>query len=221
MIPRHLKIRTEKTGHIYTFGDQETAQFAWMAFHGYGQMAARLISKFRRFDPGEHYIIAPEGLHRFYWEGVTGQPAASWMTSLDRQDDIADYVRFLDRASAVAGWGKAGQCTRLILGFSQGCATAWRWILNSRPDFDTLVLWAGWLPEDMQYENHLIYLRELDIHYVYGTDDEYLTPERLHLLKSRFFEEGLEVTYHPYTGKHRIPVNTLEKVFKKITGADT
>lgn len=216
MKQRHLKIRTSKTGHIYTSGNTRTAEFYWMAFHGYGQLASRMLTKFTGFSSSAHYVIAPEGLNRFYWEGVNEKPVASWMTSLDRQDEIADYVNFLDQADQATGFSRAEGKMKMILAFSQGCATVWRWILNSRPKIDYLFLWAGWLPEDMNYAQHLQYLQDIRIHYIHGFSDEYLTPERMELLRQRFTDEQIPVTYHSFDGNHRIPPDTFYEIFSKV-----
>ncbi len=217
---RHQKIRTSKTGHIYTCGNPSTATYSWLAFHGYGQLASKMLTKFANFSDTAHYVVAPEGLNRFYWEGVNEKPVASWMTSLDRQDEIADYVHYLDQVDHATGWSKGKGKVKMILAFSQGCATVWRWLLNTRPKFDYLLLWAGWLPEDMGYAQHLDYLQNIRIHYIHGFSDEYLSPERMALLRQRFRQEQIPVTYHSFDGNHRIPPVTFYEIFSRITRDD-
>lgn len=212
----HFKIKTSRTGQIYTQGNPEKAAYYWLAFHGYGQLAENLLRKFSSFPEDQHYIVAPEGLSRFYWKGVSEQPVASWMTRLDRQDEIADYVEFIDRVHQNAGWGKQKNQHRILFGFSQGCATLWRWILNSKPEFDHLILWAGWLPEDMLYAPHLEYLQTKSIHFIHGDEDQFLTPERLIILKQRFASEKIPVTYHTFRGTHLIPRLALNMIIDSI-----
>jgi dienelactone hydrolase len=79
-------------------------------------------------------VVAPEALSRFYvdrGEPAAGTPArvgATWMTREDREAEIADYVRYLDRAlDAAAGRPGAAAPALGVLGFSQGAATACRW----------------------------------------------------------------------------------------------
>jgi predicted esterase len=212
MSSQHFKIKTSQTGHIYTRGNPEQADYYWMAFHGYGQLAENLLYKFESLSPEQHYIVAPEGLSRFYWKGVSEQPVASWMTRLDRQDEIADYVEFIDRVYQNIGWQKQKHRQRILFGFSQGCATLWRWMLNTRPEFDHLILWAGWLPEDMLYAPHLEYLQEKNIHFIHGDEDQFLTPERFNILKQRFANEKIPVIYHSFRGSHLIPRLALKIV---------
>ena len=38
----------------------------WFVVHGYGQLAEYFIRHFRGLDDGTRYIVAPEGLSRFY-----------------------------------------------------------------------------------------------------------------------------------------------------------
>jgi predicted esterase len=216
MTIQHSKLRTTKTGHVFTFGNAEEARFTTLALHGYGQLADHLLKKFESFSSKEHFIISPEGLNRFYWKGVSEQPVASWMTSLDRQDEIADYIEFLDRVNQNYGWSKKNDRLRLLFGFSQGCASLWRWILNSKPDFDILVLWAGWLPEDMRYGPHLEYLKKKKIYFIHGSHDQYLTSERFRILQQRFENENIPINYLSFEGTHQIPRHTLKKIFSSI-----
>src|SRR5213592_1979241 len=75
----------------------------WFACHGYGQLAARFLEKLRVLDDGRRYLVAPEGLSRFYLsESPTERRVgASWMTREDRLAEIEDYVRYLDAVSHV------------------------------------------------------------------------------------------------------------------------
>ena len=45
----------------------------------------------KNFDPETHFVIAPEGLSRFYVNGFGGEVVASWMTKRDRLEEIHDF----------------------------------------------------------------------------------------------------------------------------------
>lgn len=93
----HYKIRTEKTGHYFTHGTMtEKTRYVWVCLHGYGQLGKFFIQRFEFLDPALHFVVVPEGLNRFYFEGVNEKPVASWMTKEDRLDEIADYVLYLE-----------------------------------------------------------------------------------------------------------------------------
>lgn len=90
------KLTIEKTAKIATWGNSH-APNVWFCLHGYGQLSEYFIKGFENLDPNEHYVIAPEGLHRFYLRGTSGRVGASWMTKEERLDDINDYVKYLDQ----------------------------------------------------------------------------------------------------------------------------
>src|SRR5213595_2848351 len=87
------------------------------------QLAARFLEKLRVLDDGHRYLVAPEGLSRFYLsESPTERRVgASWMTREDRLAEIEDYVRYLDAVYAdVFGFLDRALVTAHALGFSQG-----------------------------------------------------------------------------------------------------
>src|SRR6056297_1468696 len=90
-------IKVSKTAHYYSIGQpsKETTQ-VWVLLHGYGQLAERLLSKFSSLKTNNRFFLAPEGFSRFYWEGVSGHVAASWMTKKDRLHEIDDYSEYLN-----------------------------------------------------------------------------------------------------------------------------
>ncbi|MCZ8216519.1 MAG: phospholipase, partial [Cyclobacteriaceae bacterium] len=59
----------------------------WFVLHGYGQLAEYFLRKFKSLEAQEIFVIAPEGLSRFYMEDVTRRSqggsqrvGATWMT---------------------------------------------------------------------------------------------------------------------------------------------
>src|SRR5437867_9781706 len=60
-------IGVSRTARYFTLGDssREVGE-VWFVCHGYGQLAARFLEKLRVLDDGRRYLVAPEGLSRFY-----------------------------------------------------------------------------------------------------------------------------------------------------------
>ena len=75
----------------------DQTRYCILACHGYGQLAEHFIKKFDVIAADDLFVIAPEGLSRFYWGGLTGDVVASWMTKGGRLDEIKDYCNFLDQ----------------------------------------------------------------------------------------------------------------------------
>ena len=119
----------------------------WFACHGQGQLAEYFIKKFEGLDPNKHFIIAPQGISKYYLNGFTGRVGASWMTKEDRLTEI-DNQQVLLQTIWNHEVGEARGKRIIFFGFSQGVATISRFAAFSKLPFDTLVLWSGGFPPD-------------------------------------------------------------------------
>src|SRR5205809_79787 len=140
-------VEVTRTARYFTLGDPSGGVGeVWVVCHGYGQLASRFLEKLRVLDDGTRYLVAPEGLSRFYLsESPTERRVgASWMTREDRLAEIADYVQYLDAVyQEVFGLLDRSQVTVHALGFSQGVATASRWTAMGKARVDRLSLCIG------------------------------------------------------------------------------
>ena len=216
MLQSH-KIIVEKTAHFYTLGEPSPSiKYCWIVTHGYGQLADNIIHKFEDLDPSEHLVIAPDALNRFYWQGVTGQVASSWMTKKDRLDEIADYSNYLTQIYEHFIPQLSPDVQINLFGFSQGVATQFRWMMNKFLPFHHLILWAGFVPEDLDYSPHLDYFADKQLTFLYGDDDRFLTPKRLAWHQEMVAEKGLVLNEIPFKGKHVVDRSVLKKLVGKI-----
>lgn len=156
-------------------------------------------------------MIVPEGLNRFYFEGVSERPVASWMTREDRLDEIADYVQFLESLRAKVGWDKNPDVKIIYLGFSQGVNTLMRWLMNVHQRCDHLVFWAGAIPDDVLYTNHQAYLSSIPVHYFIGKDDPYFKEQQINEIQKLIDRAGLKVTLNKFDGDHKVDENVLRR----------
>ena len=210
-------ITVPRTAHYYSHGTPgEHVRYFWIATHGYGQMAKNFIHKFDGLDTSEHFVIAPDALSRFYWEGFTGQVASSWMTKEDRLDEIADYAQYLTMVYERYVPQLPKDVKIILFGFSQGVATQYRWMMERFLRFDALVMWAGFLPEDLDYRPHLEYFNSKKIIFLYGDQDRFLTPKRLAWHQNMVREKGLELEEIPFEGKHVVDRQLLAELVEKI-----
>ena len=212
-MPTHHKISIPRTAHYYTLGEAggNTRRF-WIACHGYGQLASTFIRRFDGLDDGETFVLAPEGLSYFYWGGYTGDPVASWMTRQHRLDEIHDYANYLQTLYDLFRRKMPEDVQVNLLGFSQGVATQVRWIMEKFPEFDNLLLWAGLMPEDLDYRPHRDFFAKRKVKFVYGTKDPFLTVERLNWQR-QFAAEQLPVfDEEKFEGVHEVPRDVLVRV---------
>src|SRR2546423_9364833 len=184
-------IGVTRSARYFTLGNSSSGvEEVWFACHGYGQLAARFLEKLRVLDDGRRYLVAPEGLSRFYLsESPTERRVgATWMTREDRLAEIDDYVRYLDAvyADVLRSLDRAA-VTVHVLGFSQGTSTVSRWAAMGNAKIDRLTLWGGEFPPDLDLTVDALVsrLRGMQLALVYGRSDEYITPKVIQTITSR------------------------------------
>lgn len=205
-------INYQRKGRYCTYGDPETAKTLLFALHGYGQLATYFIRKFHFFNPSDYLIVCPEGPHRFYQEGTSGRVGASWMTKEDRLSDIKDYVTFLDTLYDSIIDSNNFENT-ILLGFSQGGATASRWIGYGKAKFDSFILWAAVFPPDMETEVKQNFKPSIN-HMAIGDADPYSTVEQAKSYYEKLKSEGMNFEFHTFVGKHNLDQTLLLKLIK-------
>jgi predicted esterase len=215
--PSFHSVQVKRTARVATLGSPASAPVWWVVLHGYGQLAADFIGHFDPVVAPDRCVVAPEGLSRFYVDGLESHEAvgASWMTREDRDHEIGDYVAYLDDAVQHLRSGETAPSLR-VLGFSQGAATASRWALLGDTAVDRLVLWGGAPAHDLDLEMHADALREMNLTLAVGTDDPYVTTERREMVRRRLARHDIPVTTHTFEGGHRLDDDTLRTI---IVGA--
>ncbi|MEF8795257.1 MAG: esterase [Salinivenus sp.] len=206
-------VRVRRTAHVATLGTPATAETWWVVLHGYGQRAADVAEQCAALKGPARAVVAPEALSRFYVDGLETHETvgASWMTRAAREDEIADYVEYLDTVVRRLRPDGASPSIR-VLGFSQGAATASRWALLGDTAVDRLVLWGGAPAHDLDLAAHAERLRALDLTLVTGTDDPYVTEERRAAVRRRLDRHDIPVTERTFEGGHRLDDAVLRKI---------
>ena len=204
---------TSRSARYFTLGSPAHAAELWFVCHGYGQLASRFLERFRPIDAERRYIVAPEGLSRFY---LTESPTerrvgASWMTREDRLHEIEDYVRYLDGVHAHLAPSNARVTA---LGFSQGTATVCRWTAFGSSRVDRLIVWGGEVPPDLDLANARVRerLRGARLTLVYGTRDQFFTTKIIAATESRLREHEIPYELVPFEGGHEIDEATLRRL---------
>lgn len=199
-----------KTYRYYVHGDPQKAKYLLYVLHGYGQLAEYFLRKFH-FLPEDFLIVAPEGMHRFYLQGNSGRVGASWMTKEARETDITDNMDWLsaldNKIRSEFHFEK-----KIILGFSQGGATAARWV-NQDKSFDVTILWACIFPPDLSINSEIKTNSHVK-HFVLGTEDEYFSSQQQ--CEAIDFYKKIGYNTHTFKGKHNIDADTLEKILQSL-----
>lgn len=215
---KEQQIQFNLTARYYTLGtlSPQTKQ-VWFVIHGYGQLAQYFIKKFKILEAHNIYVIAPEGLSRFYLEdiptrvaGGSNRVGATWMTRENREMDIKNYISYLQTIYDHELAERNIPIT--VLGFSQGAATATRWVLHGKVPFDRFVLWAGIFPPDMNFDAGKEIFKKKKIITVFGDEDPFITPERVAELELLSTKLGLAPEKITFVGKHEMNDNVLLRV---------
>lgn len=185
------------------------------ALHGHGQLAEFFIRKFSPLNDGQTVIYAPEGLSRYYLEGFTGRVGATWMTREDRENDILNYITYLNTLCNQEKTKWPEDAVVHVLGFSQGAATATRWVLDGEIKAHRLILWAGILPYDMDMTKGRNILQSIETVSVCGTRDPYLTDKTSDEMTQLAKKAGADFTYHTFDGEHVIEEQMLRSLFNR------
>jgi predicted esterase len=205
-----------RTARYVTLGEPAGARQVWFVCHGYGQLASRFLRYFAVLDDGATYIVAPEALSRFYvlpTEGEHGADArvgATWMTREDRLNEINDYIRYLDKLYEEVSELIANDDVEVfVLGFSQGVATAARWIDGGRIRADHIVFWGGSIPRDVDLAGNLA---RPQMTLVVGDADEHATPQRIEELEQRLSAAQVEYDLVRFEGGHHLNQHVLKRL---------
>jgi len=206
-------LRVDRTARVTTLGTPSTAATWWVVLHGYGQLASDFASPFENLVTPDRAVVAPEALSRFYVDGLDTheEVGASWMTRAAREEEIADYVAYLDRVVEHLRTDDSSPSIR-VLGFSQGAATASRWVGLGDTTVDRLVLWGGAPASDLDLNTHSKALRQMNLTLVSGTDDPYVTPERRAAVERHLAAHDIPATVHTFEGGHRLDAENLQPI---------
>lgn len=205
-------IESKKNFRYFTHGDAQKAKYLLYILHGYGQLAFYFLKKFD-FLNEDYFIVAPEGMHRFYLNGSSGRVGASWMTKEDRDIDISDNIRWLNKLDQRITDGNSFE-KKIILGFSQGGATAARWNYDDKMKADHLIIWASVFPPDLNPHDLIKPNEQKTNYFVLGTEDEYYTEQNQK--DTLDFYSKLNFNCLTYKGKHDIDSKTVQDVFFQI-----
>ncbi len=182
------------------------------------------MPRFAGLDDGKRLIVAPEGLSRFYLRGPEHRGdnkipiGATWMTREDRENEIKDYVEYLDavldEVTGASGGGKSGKelAPLTVLGFSQGAHTVCRWVAAGDASVARVILWGAYLPEDFDLERGPDRLGSAELILVRGLLDHFISEEVHAAQEARFEELGIPFKTITHAGGHELDPAVLAEI---------
>lgn len=212
--------QTARTGRYVVMGAPPArARRVWFVLHGYGMLATRFARAFEASIPEDTCVIAPEGLSRFYLEmprpdgGHLQRVGATWLTRESRETEIRDTHHWLNGvhddvvAECVGATGRAPLTG--VLGFSQGVATAMRWIASGHVAPAMFVAWAGGLAADVDAVAFTAKMRSAETVLVVGHADPFATPAAASAIIESLAALAVPHRTQSFEGAHHLDAPTL------------
>jgi predicted esterase len=100
-----------------------------------------------------------------------------------------------------------------VIGFSQGAATASRWVSQLSFKVDTLVLWSGGFAHDLDVSRAAQNLKDTKVVVVLGDSDPMITSESIQKQNEFIASLPFEVERLEFKGGHDINLPLLKSIF--------
>ncbi len=214
-----MSTQTVRTARYAVVGeDPATASRYWIVLHGYGQLAPRFLRAGENIVPSDTCVIAPEGLSRFYLAAPTSDGShldrvgATWMTRESRETDIEDAISWLESVyhDVIESNRKSVQPPIVgVLAFSQGVATAMRWIANGGVKPRTFVVWAGGLASDVQEDRMTEGLRDTQVWLIAGDRDRFASLDMRATVLETLRGYDVDTQEVMFSGDHHLDAGVL------------
>jgi predicted esterase len=211
-IENHIMVN--RTARYFTLGELNgSTKAVWIILHGHRQHAGKFIETFSELAQEDHYIIAPEGLSRLYVTGDSGEVGASWMTKEDRENEIKDYVNYLDKLFYEVIESKRNNFNFKVyaLGFSQGAATLTRWLAMGKSKVDKIISWTGSIGQEVDYSKSESF-KSSEVHLVFSNNDPYYTDDFYKTQVKILQNCGIEPKLHYFDGRHEVNVKLIKEL---------
>lgn len=207
------KISYQADGRYFANGSN-SAKKLLLCLHGYGHLGEYFLSQFDHLHADEYFIVVPEAPHRFYLNGTGGKVGASWLTKETREADITNYIRMLNSVMSDVLMRRSFE-KKILLGFSQGGATASRFFTLGDTLFDALILWGTVFPADMELTAHEM-LSKSKNYFVVGNQDKYYKSGEITIDREKFSESGTKFGLITFDGAHELHNHTLNQLLHEI-----
>jgi predicted esterase len=221
-MPKESHLTVSRTARYFTLGEKSPAVTdVWIACHGYGQLAADFAKEFECIDEPGRLIVVPEGLSRFYlpegtgFHGPESKIGATWMTREDRDNEIVDYVNYLDSLLTETLGGFDREKVRVTaLGFSQGGATVSRWLAMGKSKVNRLILWGSTLANDLDLQEASALFHKIPLTIVYGKRDQFADEKLIAGYEEKLKKYDIPFDFITFDGGHRMDRETLRRLTK-------
>jgi predicted esterase len=207
-------INTVRTARYFTLGNfNSQTRKVYFLLHGYAQNADEFLGIFQGLSDEHTFIVAPEGLSHFYFKDLFTNPVSSWMTGLERENEIADYTRYLQNLySEIFAEADLSDTAFHYIGFSQGCATLSRWLNLGKVKMNKVFLYAGEIASEIDFSENDCFVKKCSLHFVFGKDDRFVRKERLDEISNLLQKENVIFNVKSVEGRHAVTQDGIEYI---------
>lgn len=211
MVYESRNINVPRTARFWLGGDRTgNATTMILLLHGYGMSALDCLKLFEDLGKPGVLLVAPEGLSRFYKKGFSGEVVASWMTREDRLHEIQDQIGYLNRLMFEISDTISLPQKVIVIGFSQGTATASRWIASRRGEgISTFVVCSGEVAPDTLESG---WPPGVNVVLVFSDTDEFIPSAKFHDQSTTLQKSGADVALINYSGGHSLTLDAIRQL---------
>jgi predicted esterase len=199
-----------RTSHVVNRNEKEIL----IALHGYGQLSEYFLRKFQPIFGEDRLIVVPEATNYAYLEGFSGRVGANWMTRHERESAIENNHNYLNGLLENILLKYRNKPIIKVLGFSQGAATATRWVSQLPFPVESLILWSGGFAHDLNFQKIGEKLKNTEVMIVLGDSDNLLTPDSIQKQDEFLSLLPFEVKKLQFDGGHDLNAPLLQKIFE-------
>ncbi|WP_299110778.1 alpha/beta hydrolase [uncultured Winogradskyella sp.] len=188
---------------------QETKTI-WFVCHGMGYLSRYFLRYFKKLNPEENYIIAPQAPSKFYIQPKM-HVGANWLTRDDTKAGMQNILNYFD--AILEAENIPEDVNLIVFGYSQGVSVAMRYLAKRQLQCSQLVLHSGGIPKELNSKDFDFLSEDTQVKMIYGTEDEYLDEDRItketERAESLF---GNRLTVLPFEGKHVVNVDFINEL---------
>jgi predicted esterase len=157
-----------------------------------------------------YYTASDAGFH-----SSESKVVASWMTREDRDSEIDDYVAYLDAVyDEIMSKVERKNISITVLGFSQGGATANRWVTRGRSRTDRLIMWGALIASDADLNQAATFFRDVKLTIVYGKKDQFANEKIIEDYQRVLSDKKIPFELLTFDGGHRMDRDTLKSLMR-------
>jgi|TARA_B110000263_G_scaffold202610_1_gene182392 predicted esterase len=189
----------------------------WFVFHGYGQLSRYFIRRFDVLDKEKNYIIAPQGLSKFYLDKEYKNVGASWLTHEENEMDLLNQQNYLTELfNELKLEIDFSKIKVNFFGFSQGVSVFTRFLMKYDLKIDNLIFWSGWVPDEFFKINKSV-IDKTNIYFVIGNEDQYYdNPILKEYIKKFKIMLDKKIDFNVFDGGHVVDRKILKKINEKL-----